>query len=166
MILFCFFCLFFFFRLRWIALQFKSQNMSIAIHCQDVVSNGAILPEIKLLQELLQILLKVCAGFSKFSGGDTFEGSLWMYSLGLICDDKQGLKIFENSTNQKEWYLNLESENVYLFVWLTCLSMRRHTWVLMGPDLNKMLRPGYKTLACWLRYTCFSYLTVINCNKY
>ena len=24
--------------------------------------------------------------------------------------------------------------------------MRRHTWVLMGPDSNKMLKPGYKSL--------------------
>ena len=31
----------------------------------------------------------------------------------------------------------------------TCLtghSVWRHTWVLMGPDLNKMLKPGQKSL--------------------
>ena len=35
---------------------------------------------------------------------------------------------------------------VCLFVCLTDHSMERHTWVLIGPDLNKMLKPGYKNL--------------------
>ena len=35
---------------------------------------------------------------------------------------------------------------VCLFVCLTGRSMRRHTWVLMGPDSNKMLKPGLKPL--------------------
>ncbi len=42
---------------------------------------------------------------------------------------------------------------VYLFVCLHPCSVRRHTWVLMGPDLNKMLKPGFKAyismLALW-----------------
>ena len=29
---------------------------------------------------------------------------------------------------------------------LTGHSMRRQAWVLMGADLNKMLKPGYKSL--------------------
>ena len=35
---------------------------------------------------------------------------------------------------------------VCLFVCLTGLSVQRHAWVLLGPDLNKMLKPGYKSL--------------------
>ena len=35
---------------------------------------------------------------------------------------------------------------VCLFVCLTGRSVRRHTWVLMGQDSNKMLKPGYKSL--------------------
>ena len=30
---------------------------------------------------------------------------------------------------------------VFLFVYLTGRSVRRHTWVLLVPDLNKMLKP-------------------------
>ena len=34
----------------------------------------------------------------------------------------------------------------YIKVCLTGPSMQRHTWVLMGPDSNKMLKPGRKSL--------------------
>ncbi len=41
-----------------------------------------------------------------------------------------------------------------LFVYLHARSVRRHTWVLMGPDSNKMLKPGFRAyismLALWL----------------
>ncbi len=43
--------------------------------------------------------------------------------------------------------------NVCLFVCLHAHSMRRHTWVLMGQDSNKTLKPGFKAyismLALW-----------------
>ena len=37
--------------------------------------------------------------------------------------------------------------NVCLFVCLHVCSVRRHTWVLMGPDTNEMLKPGFKLKA-------------------
>ena len=34
--------------------------------------------------------------------------------------------------------------------------VRRHTWILMGPDSNKMLKPGFKSLlyVCWPCRSC------------
>ncbi len=39
----------------------------------------------------------------------------------------------------------------------TCLharSVQRHTWVLMGPDSNKMLQPGFKSLYKYICWPC------------
>ncbi len=47
-----------------------------------------------------------------------------------------------------------------LFVCLHARSVRRHTWVVMGPDLNKMLKPGFKSL---YKYAC---LVVYENNRY
>ncbi len=34
-----------------------------------------------------------------------------------------------------------------MYTWIWCfVYMRRHTWALMGPDSNKMLKPGFKSL--------------------
>ncbi len=39
-----------------------------------------------------------------------------------------------------------EIKHVCLFVCLHAHSVQRHTWVLMGPDSNKMLKPGFSSL--------------------
>ena len=42
-----------------------------------------------------------------------------------------------------DWFSSyFEDRFQSLYVCLTGCSVRRHTWVLMGPDANKMLKPG------------------------
>ena len=43
---------------------------------------------------------------------------------------------------QEDQQIKADASMLGLFVCLTGLSVRRHTWVLMGPDSNKMFEPG------------------------
>ena len=40
---------------------------------------------------------------------------------------------------------------LFVFVCLSGRSMRGHNWVLMGADLNKVFRPGYKSFKICVR---------------
>ena len=52
--------------------------------------------------------------------------------------------------NQDQGPDKIKQAKSSLFVCLTGRSVRIHAWVLMDPDLNKMLKLGYKTYICML----------------
>ena len=77
---------------------------------------------------------------------------LFLFWFVLFCfwTDQTHLLKVKSGADAEYYRAQKEAEAnkvlVCLFVCLTGRSLRRHTWVLMGPDLNKMLKPGYKSL--------------------
>ncbi len=56
------------------------------------------------------------------------------------CDKTSSSKIVQHM------FQSLNSRVNYIFVCLPARSVRKHAWVQMGPDSNKMLKPGFKSL--------------------
>ena len=92
-------------------------------------------------QQLMSFLPKYCPFAFPSSQCIHLNSNLNLGTLKLImvhdCDSIIWLSIVRDRVARLEWIM---------FVCLCVCLVRGHAWVLMGPDLNKRLKSGYKSL--------------------